>query len=62
MLCMRSPCVTDTRWQGTLLELNLAFLMNLFFRDGEYCTVLYCTPVHRLFGRCLCVTCLSTPT
>ena len=39
MLCMRSPCVIDTRWQGTLLELNLAFLMNLFFRDGEYCTV-----------------------
>ena len=35
MLCMRSPCVIDTRWQGTLLELNLAFLKYLFFRDGE---------------------------
>ena len=32
---MRSPCVIDTRWQGTLLELNLAFLKYLFFRDGE---------------------------
>ena len=39
MLCMRSPCVIDTRWQGTLLELNLAFLKYLFFRDGEYSTV-----------------------
>ena len=38
MLCMRSPCVIDTRWQGTLLELNLAFLKYLFFRDGEYST------------------------
>ena len=31
MLCMRSPCVIDTRWQGTLLELNLAFLKTCFF-------------------------------
>lgn len=31
MLCMRSPCVIDTRWQGTLLELNLALLNYLLF-------------------------------
>ena len=47
MLQVRSPCVIDTRerdgmrWQGTLLELNLA-LNYLLIRDGEQASLFAC--------------------